>query len=253
MKPLIGITGRRLLASTITHMDARYADREIDFFFSDYAARVAEAGAIPVLLPYEAGSASTLERLDGLLVTGGQDVHPSVYGADVEDLAPVDASRTSGFAHDMDRDAYEMTLIRAAIATRTPVLGICRGHQVLNVALGGTLVADLPLTAVEHYLTDAAPTDGRVDHRVDFTPGSLAHEIYGASRIVNSWHHQAVDRCGAGLVASGRAQDAVVEAIELPDHPVLGVQWHPEWQVTPDPVFDWLVAAAQADARSLSA
>lgn len=251
MKPLIGITGRRLLASTITHMDARYADREIDFYFSDYAARVAQAGAIPVLLPYEAGSASTIDRLDGLLVTGGQDVHPSVYGAEVE-AAPVDESRTSGFAHDVDRDAYEMTLICAAIETRTPVLGICRGHQILNVTLGGTLVVDLPTTQVEHYLTDAAPTDGRSDHRVDFTPGSLAHDIYGPGRTFNSWHHQAVERLGAGLVASGRAQDAVVEAIELPGRPVLGVQWHPEWQVTPDPVFAWLVATAQADARSVS-
>jgi putative glutamine amidotransferase len=253
MKPLIGITGRRLTASTITHMDSRYADREIDFYFSDYATRVAETGAIPVLLPYESGSEDTVERLDALLVTGGQDVHPAAWGGEVDDVAPVDESRTSGFAHDKDRDTYEVALIRAAIATRTPVLGICRGHQILNVALGGTLVADLPTTQVEHYLTDAAPTDGRCDHRVDFASGSLAHNIYGASRTFNSWHHQAVDRCGAGLTATGRAQDGVVEAIELPDHPVLGVQWHPEWQVTPDPVFSWLVAAAQADARSLSA
>lgn len=252
MKPLIGITGRRLLASTITHMDARYADREIDFFFSDYAAGVAQAGAIPVLLPYEAGTELTIDRLDGLLVTGGQDVHPAVYGGDADELGPVDESRTSGFAHDMDRDTYEITLIRAAIATRTPVLGICRGHQILNVALGGTLVADLPITQVEHYLTEGAPTDGRDDHRVEFTPGSLAHEVYGPRRTVNSWHHQAVDRCGADLIASGRTQDAVVEAIELPGHPVLGVQWHPEWQVTPDPGFEWLVAAAKADVRSLS-
>lgn len=253
MKPLIGITGRRLLAATITHMDPRYADREIDLFFSDYAARVAEAGAIPVLLPYEAGTEQTIERLDGLLVTGGQDVHPALWGGDVEKSAPVDGARTSGFALDMDRDVYEMTLIRAAIVSRTPVLGICRGHQILNVALGGTLVADLPATQVVHYLTDAAPTDGRPDHRVAFTPGSLAHAIFGPSRTVNSWHHQAVDRCGSGLVASGRAQDAVVEVIELPDYPVLGVQWHPEWQSTPDPVFAWLVDAARADARSLSA
>lgn len=253
MSPLIGISGRRLLASSITHMDARYADREIDFYFSDYAARVSEAGAIPVLLPYEAGTERTVERLDGLLVTGGQDMHPAVWGGTVEDGVSADPARTSGFAHDMDRDAYEMTLIRAAIATGTPVLGICRGHQVLNVALGGTLVPDLPVTEVEHYLTDAAPTDGRTDHRVAFTTGSLAHEIYGSSRIVNSWHHQAVDRCGAGLVVGGRAHDSVVEAIELPGHPVLGVQWHPEWQVTPDPAFAWLVAAAREDARSLSA
>jgi putative glutamine amidotransferase len=253
MRPLIGITGRRLLASTITHMDARYADREIDFYFSDYATRVAEAGAVPVLLPYEAGTEHTIDRLDGLVVTGGQDVHPAVWGADPGQLSPVEASRTSGFAYDQDRDSYEITLIRAAIATRTPVLGICRGHQILNVALGGTLVADLPATQVEHYLLDAAPTDGRADHEVEFTPGSLAHQVYGASRTVNSWHHQAVDHCGSGLLVTGRARDGVVETIELPDHPVLGVQWHPEWQVTPDPSFAWLVAAAGGETRSLSA
>jgi putative glutamine amidotransferase len=246
MRPLVGITGRRLQSSVITHMDARYADRDIDFFFTDYANKVAAAGGIPILLPYEAGSADTVERIDALVITGGQDVHPAMWGGSVEDASvPVGSSRTSGFALDPDRDLYESTLLHAAIERDVPVLGICRGHQLLNVTRGGTLIADLPPTSVEHYPNDAAPTDGRLEHTVTFVPGSLAHSLYGPTRMVNSWHHQAVDRCGDGMVVTGSASDDIIEAIELPGHPVLGVQWHPEWQVTPDPAFGWLVATAR--------
>ncbi len=246
MRPLVGITGRRLRSSVITHMDARYADRDIDVFFTDYASKVAEAGGIPILLPYEAGCADTVERIDALVITGGQDVHPAMWGGSVEDASvPVGSSRTSGFALDPDRDLYESTLLHAAIDRDVPVLGICRGHQLLNVTRGGTLIADLPPTSVEHYPNDAAPTDGRVEHTVTFVPGSLAHSLYGPTRVVNSWHHQAVDRCGDAMVVTGSASDGVIEAIELPGHPVLGVQWHPEWQVTPDPAFGWLVTSAR--------
>jgi putative glutamine amidotransferase len=246
MRPLVGITGRRLQSSVISHMDARYTDRDIDFFFTDNASKVAAAGGIPVLLPYEAGCSDTVQRIDALVITGGQDVHPAMWGGSVEDATvPVGSSRTSGFGLDPDRDFYESALVRAAIDRSIPVLGICRGHQLLNVTLGGTLIADLPPTAVEHYLSDAAPTDGRPDHVVTFVPGSLAHSLYGPTTVVNSWHHQAVDRCGDGLVVTGTTSDGVVEAIELPGHPVVGVQWHPEWQVTPDPAFGWLVATAQ--------
>jgi putative glutamine amidotransferase len=235
-------------------MDSRYAERDIDFYFTDYASKVAAAGGIPVLLPYEAGHEDTIERIDALIITGGQDVHPAMWGGSVEAArVPAGSSRTSGFALDPDRDFYESTLLRAAINRNVPVLGICRGHQLLNVARGGTLIPDLPATFVEHYLTDAAPTDGRAEHVVSFTPGSLAHSLYGATRVVNSWHHQAVDVAGDGLVVTGTASDAVIEAIELPGHPVIGVQWHPEWQVTPDPVFDWLVATALEHQRVTSA
>ncbi|CAM3213423.1 putative glutamine amidotransferase [Williamsia muralis] len=254
MRPLVGITGRRLQSSVITHMDSRYAERDIDFFFTDYASKVAAAGGIPVLLPYEAGHEDTIDRVDALIITGGQDVHPAMWGGSVEAASvPAGSSRTSGFALDPDRDFYESTLLRAAINRSVPVLGICRGHQLLNVARGGTLIPDLPATTVEHYLTDAAPTDGRAEHVVSFIPGSLAHSLYGPTRVVNSWHHQAVDVAGEGLVVTGAASDAVAEAIELPGHPVIGVQWHPEWQVTPDPVFDWLVATALERQRVTSA
>ncbi|TCN53388.1 putative glutamine amidotransferase [Rhodococcus sp. SMB37] len=245
MKPLVGITGRRLQSSVITHMDSRYAERDIDFYFTDYASKVAAAGGIPVLLPYEAGHEETVDRIDALIITGGQDVHPAMWGGSVEDASvPVGSSRTSGFALDADRDSYESALLRAAIDQSVPVLGICRGHQLLNVVRGGTLIPDLPPSSVEHYLTDAAPTEGRPEHVVSFVPGSLAHSLYGPTRVVNSWHHQAVDLVGSGLVVSGTASDEIVEAIELPGHPVLGVQWHPEWQVAPDPAFDWIVSTA---------
>jgi len=235
-----------LAASVITHMDSRYAERDIDFFFTDYASRVVESGGIPVLLPYEAGLDETVDRFDAIVITGGQDVHPALWGGSVEDASvPVGSSRTSGFALDPERDFYESTLVRAAIDRSVPVLGICRGHQLLNVARGGTLIADLAESSVEHYPDDAAPTDGRTQHTVSFVPGSLAHSLYGPSRVVNSWHHQAVDAPGDGVVVTGSASDGVVEAIELPGHPVLGVQWHPEWQVTTDPAFGWLVAAAR--------
>ncbi len=246
MRPLVGITGRRLQASVIGHMDSRYAERDIDFFFTDYASKVAAAGGIPILLPYEAGCEDTAERIDALVITGGQDVHPAMWGGSVEAASvPAGSPRSSGSALDPDRDLYESVLLSAAIERSIPVLGICRGHQLLNAARGGTLVPDLPPTAVEHYPSDSAPTDGRPGHTVTFAPGSLAHSLYGPTRRVNSWHHQAVDRCGDGLVVTGSAPDGVVEAIEIPGQPVLGVQWHPEWQVTPDPAFDWLVATAQ--------
>ncbi|MFE2425937.1 gamma-glutamyl-gamma-aminobutyrate hydrolase family protein [Streptomyces sp. NPDC059373] len=246
MKPLIGITGRRLTAGLVDQMDPRFAGRHFDFFFSDYARRVAEAGGIPVHLPFEAGSADAAERLDGLIVTGGQDIHPRQWGGDESAVAADGNPRLSSMAHDVERDAYEAVLIRAAVAGGVPVLGICRGHQMLNVALGGRLVPDLPASSVKHYSPNAAPTDGEADHVVTFTPGSLAEAVYGPSARVNSWHHQAVDVCGDALVISGRAADGVVESIEIPGRPVLGVQWHPEWQASGDPGFAWLTAAATA-------
>jgi putative glutamine amidotransferase len=243
MRPLIGITGRRLSASLLSGMDARYAGRHVDQYFSDYARCVAEAGGIPVHLPFEAGSIETMRRLDGLLVTGGQDIHPNRWGGDADEATGADP-RLNSMAHDIERDAYEALLIHGAVAASVPVLGVCRGHQLLNVAFGGRLVADIPPSVVEHYSRQAALTDGAGDHVVRFSPGSLAASIYGSLAQVNSWHHQAVEVCGNGLAVSGRAADGVVECTEMPGCPVLGVQWHPEWQQTPDPVFGWLVDAA---------
>jgi putative glutamine amidotransferase len=245
VQPLIAITGRRLSAAAIERMDARYASREIDFYFSDYATCVARAGGIPAYLPYEAGTAEALRRFDAVIVTGGQDIHPGRWGGDQSVVQPERDPRRNPSAHDRSRDAYEAVLICSALDARIPVLGVCRGHQMLNVALGGRLIADLPASGI-HLIEDSARTDGRPDHIIRFEPGSTLHDVYGASAQVNSWHHQAVDTCGEDLVVTARARDGVVEAIEIPGSDVVGVQWHPEWQSTPDPIFDWLVKAASA-------
>lgn len=245
MAPLIGITGRRLSAAIVHRMDTRFAQREFDFFFSDYARCVSEAGGTPVLLPYEADGEAVAPRLDGVIITGGQDIHPSRWGGDATVVPPDSNPRLDSSAHDPQRDGYESSIIAAAVRLGVPLLGVCRGHQMLNVALGGTLIADLPPSEVEHYPQVAPLTDGGDDHVVAFAEGSLAASIYGGSARLNSWHHQAVASCGAGLAPTGWAPDGVVESIEFPGRPVLGVQWHPEWQSTTDPVFAWLIDAAR--------
>ncbi|TSE01148.1 gamma-glutamyl-gamma-aminobutyrate hydrolase family protein [Skermania sp. ID1734] len=242
-RPLIGITGRRYRLSLIKGADQRYGDRCIDSFMSDFATRIAQAGGVPVHLPYDADAVEVCRWLSGVVISGGQDVHPACWGGDPSGVGDVDP-RLDPMAHDVARDEYEVALVRAALERGIPVLGVCRGMQVLNVALGGTLVADLPSGQVSHLSSLAAPTDGAADHLVSFEKGSIAAELFGEHATTNSWHHQAVDRCGAGLVVTGRTGDGVIESIELPGGPALGVQWHPEWMVSADPTMAWIVRAA---------
>ena len=251
MRPLIGITGRQLTLGMLANTSPRFRDQRIDTYFSDFAECVARAGGTPVDLPFVSSATGVVDRLDGLVVTGGQDVHPSRWGG----AAVVDPDadpRWDHDVHDVERDAYEAALIEAALAADIPVLGVCRGHQLLNVVLGGTLVEHLEPGSITHSTGHSAPSAGDPEHVVEFVEGSWARAVYGPRRVVNSWHHQAVDRLGKGLVVTGRTPDGVVECITLGDRPVVGVQWHPEWATAPDPVFDWLVdrSAAAADLRS---
>lgn len=242
-RPLIGITGRRFRLSLIEGSDERYGDRCIDTSMSDFAARVAEAGGLPVHLSYDTEPEAVCDWLSGVVITGGQDVHPRFWGGDTSVVRGIDP-RTDPMVHDPQRDEYEIALVRAALERGIPVLGVCRGMQVLNVALGGTLVADLPPGAVSHLSAETAPTDGTVDHLVSFESGSTVADLFGSDAVTNAWHHQAVDRCGVGVVVTGRTGDGVVEAIEVPGHPVLGVQWHPEWMKSTDPTLTWVVREA---------
>ncbi|GGM04600.1 gamma-glutamyl-gamma-aminobutyrate hydrolase family protein [Nakamurella endophytica] len=242
--PLVGITGRRLSASVIAGMDARFGGRHIDMFFSDYARCIAAAGGIPVELPFETAATAVVERLDALVVTGGQDVHPAAWGGNLDVVDDAADPRADYSVHDRERDAYETALVRAAVDCGIPLLAVCRGIQLLNVAFGGTLVADLPQGPVEHLVTGGALHDGAPDHVVTLEPGSLAEAVFGPRLQVNSWHHQAVDRCAGALTVSGRASDGVVETVEIADRQVLGLQWHPEWQSAPDLAFTWLTGAA---------
>ncbi|MFJ6409469.1 gamma-glutamyl-gamma-aminobutyrate hydrolase family protein [Streptomyces hydrogenans] len=243
VRPLIGITGRRIRLDLIKGADRRYGDRCADSHMSDYATRIARAGGLPVNLSYETDAEAVCHWLAGVVIAGGQDLHPSCWGGDPSVVRDVDP-RTDPMVHDIERDRYEIALVRAALDQGIPVLAVCRGMQVLNVALGGTLVADLPPGEVRHLSQESALTDGADDHEVAFEAGSIVAGLFGARTVTNSWHHQAVDRCGAGLLVTGRTADGVVEAVELPGAPVLGVQWHPEWMESDDPTMTWIVEEA---------
>jgi putative glutamine amidotransferase len=244
MRPVIAITGRRIPALTLEGLDSRWASCQADMFWAEFGGKIAAAGGIPVYVPYESAGPEVVARVDGLVLTGGQDLDPDVWGG-----PPPEPNPTGGqtLAIDRRRDDYELALVRHALERGVPVLGICRGHQLLNVALGGSLVPDLADRGTRHYsLSDFPDTRPGREHEVAFLSGTLTAELYGPGRAVNSWHHQAVDRLGDGLVVSGRAPDGVVEAIELPGCPVLGVQWHPEADPELEPCFPWLVAQATA-------
>lgn len=196
---------------------------------SRYYLAAAEAGAAPVMVPLFDQDLDTLravyESLDGLLLAGGVDMDPRTF-----DEAPhPQLGRT-----DSARDVVELELVQWAIAEKKPILGLCRGHQVLNVALGGTLYQDIEAQIPSALKHDYFPTAGfprdYLAHEVSLEPGSRLHDAFQAPIIpVNSMHHQAVRTLAPSLHASGRAPDGVVEAIESgTEHFLVGVQWHPE-------------------------
>jgi len=188
-----------------------------------YADKVAQAGGLPVLLPPLPGNAGLLPRLDGLILSGGGDIDPACYGA-ARDGATGPASAA--------RDRAELDLCTAALTSGLPLLGICRGLQVINVALGGTLHQHLPdLVGHDGHSPEEA---GYGSHKVSIAPDSRLAEVLGtADRRVPTHHHQAMDRLGAGLVATSWTPDGIIEAAEFAaadPHSsfMLAVQWHPE-------------------------
>ncbi|GGN70430.1 gamma-glutamyl-gamma-aminobutyrate hydrolase [Streptomyces albiflavescens] len=207
--PLIGV-------STYLESRARWGVWELEAALlpAGYPRLVQRAGGLAAMLPPDdpAHAAATVARLDGVVVAGGPDVDPARYDAER-------SPRTGAPAP--ERDAWELALIHAALASGTPLLGICRGMQLLNVALGGTLVQH-----IEGHVKDVGCFG---HHEVSPVPGTLYAGVVPESCAVPTYHHQAVDRLGEGLLASAHAVDGTVEAIELPGSAwVLGVQWHPE-------------------------
>jgi len=195
-------------------------DTAADVQFTLYADAIMQAGGLPLLLPPvdPALAAAAVAAVDGVLLSGGADVDPAVYGAI--------RSPHTGPAQP-HRDAWELALARAAVDQQRPLLGVCRGMQVLDVALGGTLEQHLP-DVVGH--TGHAPVAGQFGrHEVRFAPDSRLGALLGERIVIATHHHQAVRTLGAGLVATGWADDGTVEAIELAGADwVVGVQWHPE-------------------------
>lgn len=238
MRPLIGITGFVEADPTGRHPEP-VPRLKVNL---RYVEAVERAGGFPVVLPYvpPEEAAAWLARLNGLVLTGGGDISPAAYGEPNRHARGVDPRR----------DASELALVRAAAGARVPVLGICRGHQLMNVAFGGSLIQDIPSETrdtVDH--SPRLSRDARV-HGVRLEADSVLAAAIGAEHRVNSLHHQAVGRVGPDLRVTGRAEDGVVEALELPGHPFfVGVQWHPE-ELGDDPaglgVFHLLVEAARA-------
>jgi putative glutamine amidotransferase len=204
-----------------------WADQPCALVRNNYLEPLRNAGGVAVLIPVDpfvAEHAETvLNRADGLLLIGGSDLDPASYGAPRHPETKVIKP---------ERDRLELALARYAIKRDMPVLGICRGMQIINVVLGGTLIQHLPdLLDHDRHSRNAAGTYEGNAHEVTLTAGSLAaRSVGGTRRRIYSHHHQAVDRLGRGLRITARsALDNLPEAIELPDRKfVLGVQWHPE-------------------------
>lgn len=239
-RPLIGLSGRRWPARLLgAAVPPAMQGVEFDLHFADYPSAVAASGGLPVELARDADVDELVARLDGLVLTGGADVDPSAYGQDPDaQLGAVER----------ERDRWELSLLEAAERRGLPVLCICRGLQLLNVARGGTLVQHVGLDEGDGH--PRFDDDGRAPaHGVELAAGSLAAALYGEHADVNSLHHQVVDEVGEGLRVTGRSPDGSVEVLEAVDGDVLAVQWHPELLGQPDPAFRWLVEAA-ATARS---
>ncbi len=216
--PLIGITTFRTLSRnnfpTIGVNEA-------------YVQSVSQAGGTPVLIPLglpETTLVELLPRLDGIIFTGGGDVHPARYGNQPHPLVN---------SVDEDRDRVEITLFQAAYDRRMPFLGICRGLQLVNIALGGSLYEDLlaqyPQALQHNYFSVQAPD--YLAHPVTVEEDTRLAGILGATRLeVNSLHHQGIRQLGSGLQPIAHAPDGLVEAVQVLDYPFgLAVQWHPEW------------------------
>lgn len=210
MKPVIGVT--------MTTNNGQYCINEA------YVKSIIQAGGIPVNIPFgvESDVEQLIDRIDGLLLTGGVDVHPHFFNEEPH----VKLGQVM-----LERDQIELTLTKVALEKKIPIFGICRGIQLLNVALGGTLYQDINTQFKEDpILHQQNARRGEVSHFVEIKPGTQLHDIIGKEKIgVNSFHHQSIKDVANIFSVTAKASDGIIEAIEMKDYPFcLAVQWHPE-------------------------
>ncbi len=238
MRPLIGMT-------CSTHAGTRVLGYRLN---QSYARAIAAAGGTPVLLPTLQDREvlrALFDSLDGLLLPGGTDIQPSIFGSEPHpSLDEVDPPL----------DEAELLLARWALSEEKPVLGICRGHQVLNVAAGGTLYQDID-SEIPGALVHRVEQRSAMAHPIRVEADSRTADVFGATELsVNSMHHQALREVAPGFLVSARAPDTVIEAIERPDHPfALSVQFHPEELVPGHEASERLLLAFVGEAASRSA
>jgi len=239
--PIIGIS-----ANLLTIESGNFLGLERTVVVHDYIEAIRLSGGIPIVLPIVEGEKiieKQMALIDGLLLSGGYDVSPLFYNEepkrDLEAIRP-------------DRDLYEIQLIEIAKRQQKPIFGICRGLQILNVALGGTLYQDVGLfsTSVLQHIQKAKPDEAV--HNVQLVPQTKLQQIFGEDVILtNSFHHQAIKDLAPNLKANAHSLDGVVEGIEgvEEDHFVLAVQWHPELMISKHPImfklFHAFIEAAQ--------
>ncbi len=237
MKPIIGV---------IPLVDKK---RESYWMLPGYMTGISAAGGIPVMLPLEMDQDDiyqTAEALDGFMFTGGHDVSPELYGEEKDPLCQEVCE---------ERDSLESVLFTAVRKLDKPILGICRGIQLINVLMGGTLYQDIPsqtVSTVEHH--GKPPYDQPV-HEITVVPGTPLFDLCGAKLDVNSYHHQAVKKLGNGLTIMAYADDGIAEAVFDKNARFLwAVQFHPEFSWRKDPncrkIFEAFVRACEGDIRS---
>ena len=193
-----------------------------------YVQSIIKAGGTPIILPVsddEGIIEDYIALCDAFIFTGGKDIDPKFYNAEPQK----GLGETSTIL-----DEYQLALLYKALNSKKPLLGICRGFQLLNVALGGTLIQDLDrLDYTLKHTQDTDPTD--TSHKVIIEKKTKLSQLFEDEIYVNSYHHQAIDKLGDGLIVAARAKDGIIEAIELSDHPFcLAVQWHPEKMLEKD-------------------
>ena len=219
-KKIIGITANIVRSNNVPCFE----NCKLIRIFSDYSDSVIRAGGLPVIIPVTDNKIvldDYIDMIDGLIITGGYDINPSRYNEEVhEKLEEIS----------IERDEYEFYLCEKAREKNIATFGICRGHQLINVAYGGSLYQDISLKGGESLKHRQDIIPACATHHVDILKGSNLYEIFGDSAYVNSFHHLAVKKLADGFIISATSEDGVVEAIEKisDDFLVMGVQWHPE-------------------------
>ena len=217
MKPLIGITGNIHIMNEKDNIPGL----QRDYVNRSYALSVKMSGGIPLIIPAmedEEGLRSILGRIDGLILSGGYDIAPDLYGEE---------PRASLGYTMRDVDMFYLSAIRTARSMDLPLFGICKGHQAINVAFGGTLYQDIGEKGAVLKHSQSAP-EMDPSHSVSIEEGTFLHSLLGSSAMVNSFHHQAIKAPAPGLKIAATSSDGIIEAFEMDGGRIIGVQWHPE-------------------------
>ena len=219
MKPVIGISG-----SILINKGNAFSGYRRSYVNQDYVEAVLRAGAIPFIIPFNEDLEATremVEKVDGIILSGGHDVNPYYYGEDpmlkIGELFP-------------KRDVFDMELYKTAIELKKPIFGICRGYQIINVINGGTLYQDLSYADFVKIKHDQVDNPTQATHFVELEEGTFLKNILGEKYKVNSFHHQILKDVAPGFKVVAKSSDGVIESIEkiTEDSFVIGVQWHPE-------------------------